>query len=64
MAERAAPVFSRMPEGCHIDRDTLASIARAGFTIEECHRFMHADAALEPAIPHVIGTARIEALTG
>ena len=53
-----------MPEGCHIDRDTLASIARAGFTIEECHRFMHADAALEPAIPHVIGTARIEALTG
>ena len=51
----AAPVYSRMPDGCHIARDTLASIARAGFTVEECHRFMHADGALEPAIPHVIG---------
>jgi ubiquinone/menaquinone biosynthesis C-methylase UbiE len=54
----AAPVYSRIPDGCHIDRDTLASIARAGFAIEECDRFMHADGALEPAIPHVIGTAR------
>jgi hypothetical protein len=47
-----------MPDGCHVDRDTVASIARAGFAIEECDRFMHADGALEPAIPHVIGTAR------
>ena len=54
----AAPVYSRIPEGCHIDRDTLASIARSGFTIEEYDRFMYADGALEPAIPHVIGTAR------
>jgi ubiquinone/menaquinone biosynthesis C-methylase UbiE len=54
----AAPVYARMPDGCHIDRDTVASIARAGFAIEECDRFMHADGALEPAIPHVIGTAR------
>ena len=54
----AAPVYSRMPDGCHIDRDTVASIASAGFAIEECDRFMHADGALEPAIPHVIGTAR------
>ncbi len=54
----AAPVYARMPDGCHLDRDTIASIARAGFAIEECDRFMHADGALEPAIPHVIGTAR------
>ncbi|MBA3529960.1 MAG: hypothetical protein H0T91_11765 [Propionibacteriaceae bacterium] len=54
----AAPVYSRMPDGCHVDRDTLASIASAGFAIEECDRFMHADGELEPAIPHVIGTAR------
>ena len=53
-----APAYSRMPDGCHIDRDTVASIARAGFAIEKCDRFMHADGALEPAIPHVIGTAR------
>jgi ubiquinone/menaquinone biosynthesis C-methylase UbiE len=54
----AAPVYSRLPDGCHINRDTLASIARAGFTIEACDLFMQADGALEPAIPHVFGTAR------
>jgi ubiquinone/menaquinone biosynthesis C-methylase UbiE len=54
----AAPVYSRMPDGCHVDRDTVASIASAGFAIEACERFMHADGALEPAIPHIIGTAR------
>ena len=54
----AAPLYSRFPDGCRIDRDTVASITRAGFTIEGCDRFMHADGALEPAIPHVIGTAR------
>jgi ubiquinone/menaquinone biosynthesis C-methylase UbiE len=57
----AAPVYSRIPDGCHIDRDTVAKIARAGFAIEACERFMHADGALEPAIPHVIGRARTDA---
>lgn len=58
LAQRlAAPVYSRLPDGCHIDRDTVASIARAGFSIEECHRFRHRDGALEPSIPHVLGTA-------
>jgi hypothetical protein len=55
----AAPLYSRMPDGCHIDRDTLASITRDGFAIERCEHFMHADGALEPAIPHVLGTARM-----
>jgi SAM-dependent methyltransferase len=54
----AAPLCSRMPDGCHIDRDTLASIPRAGFAIEQCEHFMHADGALEPAISHVLGTAQ------
>jgi ubiquinone/menaquinone biosynthesis C-methylase UbiE len=54
----AAPVYARLPDGCRIDRDTLAGIARAGFSIEACDRFMQADGALEPAIPHVFGTAR------
>ncbi len=55
----AAPVYARVPDGCHIARDTLASIERAGFVVEECQRFMHADGPLEPAIPHVLGTARL-----
>jgi ubiquinone/menaquinone biosynthesis C-methylase UbiE len=53
-----APAYARVPGGCHIARDTVASIASAGLAIEDCDRFMHADGALEPAIPHVIGTAR------
>ena len=53
----AAPVYRHLPGGCHIDRDTIASIAGAGLAIEECHRLMHADGALESAIPHVIGSA-------
>lgn len=53
-----------MPNGCHVDRGTVADIARAGFIIEECDRFAHADGALEPAIPHVIGTARRTAAGG
>ena len=55
----AAPVYARTSDGCHIARDTLAAIVDTGFTIEECRRFMHADGRLEPAIPHVIGTARL-----
>jgi ubiquinone/menaquinone biosynthesis C-methylase UbiE len=57
----AAPVYARLPGGCHIDRDTVASIARAGFAIETCDRFMHADGPLEPPIPHVLGVARTTA---
>jgi ubiquinone/menaquinone biosynthesis C-methylase UbiE len=53
----ATPVYSLLPDGCHIDRDTLADITRAGFTIEHCEHFMHADRSLGPAIPHVLGTA-------
>jgi ubiquinone/menaquinone biosynthesis C-methylase UbiE len=55
------PAYSRMPDGCHVARDALASIERAGFAIERCDRFMHRDGALEPAIPHVTGAARAAA---
>jgi ubiquinone/menaquinone biosynthesis C-methylase UbiE len=54
----AAPVYARVSDGCRIDRDVVASVTRAGFAIEHCERFMHADGALEPAIPHVMGSAR------
>ena len=54
----AAPVYARMPDGCHIDRDTVESLEGAGFAIEECERFMCQDGTFEPAIPNVIGRAR------
>jgi ubiquinone/menaquinone biosynthesis C-methylase UbiE len=55
----AAPFYARLPDGCHIARDTLASLARAGFSIETCDRFMRAGGSFEPPIPHVLGAARL-----
>ncbi len=53
-----APVYARLPGGCRIDRDTETTIAEAGFAIERCERFLHADGRIEPAIPHIFGSAR------
>jgi hypothetical protein len=38
-------------------RRVLRPLGELRFLIEHCDRFMHADGALEPAIPHVIGKA-------
>jgi len=44
--------------GCHPNRDTVDSIAQAGFEIERCERFPFRPSALmAPVAPHVIGTA-------
>jgi ubiquinone/menaquinone biosynthesis C-methylase UbiE len=53
----AAPLYARLPEGCHIARDTLASIKDAGFSIESCECFRRSDGSFEPPLPHVLGTA-------
>ncbi|HEU4564207.1 MAG TPA: methyltransferase domain-containing protein [Gemmatimonadaceae bacterium] len=34
MQERLTPVWRRLAGGCHLDRDTVAEVARAGFTVE------------------------------
>jgi SAM-dependent methyltransferase len=44
--------------GCHPARDTGAAIEAAGFTIERCERFGFRASALEPSVPHILGTAR------
>ena len=44
--------------GCHAARNTTAAIERAGFEIESVDRLMFVAARLQPAVPHVIGTAR------
>jgi ubiquinone/menaquinone biosynthesis C-methylase UbiE len=47
--------------GCHLDRDTPAAIAAAGFTVERLRRFKYAPAPfLQFVAPHVIGTARLD----
>jgi ubiquinone/menaquinone biosynthesis C-methylase UbiE len=45
--------------GCHPARDTVEAITQAGFDIEELERFDFAAQRFEPAIPHVLGKARV-----
>jgi SAM-dependent methyltransferase len=44
--------------GCHPARETGAAIEAAGFTIERCERFGFRASALEPSVPHILGTAQ------
>ena len=54
-----APVWPHFGGGCHIDRDTPAAIAAAGFEIERVRGFPYRPCALLCAVePHVLGTAR------
>lgn len=52
-------IWPSIAGGCHPARDTLAAIRQAGFEIQSCRRIMFAGSRLEPAIPFVIGTARM-----
>jgi ubiquinone/menaquinone biosynthesis C-methylase UbiE len=51
-------IWPRIAGGCHPARDTGAAIERAGFAIESSDRIMFAASRFEPAIPHILGTAR------
>jgi SAM-dependent methyltransferase len=56
------PVWSRMMGGCHTDRDTLAAISVAGFTVERCRGFGFPPAARAyPVAPRILGIARAPA---
>ena len=51
-------VWPRLMGGCHVQRQTRAAISRA-FTIEACRGFRFPpSAALSPAGPRILGTAR------
>jgi ubiquinone/menaquinone biosynthesis C-methylase UbiE len=51
-------VWPRLMGGCHVQRQTRAAIGRA-FTIEACRGFRFPpSAALSPAAPRILGTAR------
>jgi ubiquinone/menaquinone biosynthesis C-methylase UbiE len=53
---RIQPLWGRLAGGCHLDRDTTAAIAAAGFEIDSLERFDVPGAG--PAKPHVLGVAR------
>ncbi|HWB82671.1 MAG TPA: class I SAM-dependent methyltransferase [Bryobacteraceae bacterium] len=48
------PLWSRMGDGCHPDRETRAALERAGFASVEIEEF---DAPIPVVRPHIAGTA-------
>jgi SAM-dependent methyltransferase len=57
-------VWPLISGGCHASRDTAATIERAGFTIDRCRRFDFRQAPPLPAVPHILGTARVPPVAG
>jgi len=53
-----ATFWPRVAGGCHLTRDTLSAIERAGFAIQSSRRFGFSPGPPVPAIPHVLGIAR------
>ncbi|MDQ6816984.1 MAG: methyltransferase domain-containing protein [Actinomycetota bacterium] len=51
-------IWPRVGRGCHLSRDTAASIERAGFTIESRDRFVFTPGGLIPPLPYILGSAR------
>ena len=52
-------VWPRLMGGCHPNRDTLAAIERAGYTIETYRGFeLPSGARLSPVSPRLVGVAR------
>ena len=51
-----ATIWPHLAGGCHVGRDTVTAIRRAGFRIERLDRFRFPDART-PSSFHVLGTA-------
>jgi ubiquinone/menaquinone biosynthesis C-methylase UbiE len=52
-----ATLYPPLAGGCHLARDTIAAIERAGFRIERCRRFGFGPSAITQ-VAHVVGIAR------
>jgi ubiquinone/menaquinone biosynthesis C-methylase UbiE len=57
--ERAldATIYPHLSGGCHLARDTLAAVERAGFEIRSSRRFPFGPSALGPQVAHILGAA-------
>jgi ubiquinone/menaquinone biosynthesis C-methylase UbiE len=54
-------VWTHVAGGCHLTRDTVAEIERAGFEIESCRRFTFSPMPGPVGLPHILGRARLPA---
>lgn len=57
MEDALTPLWRRLGGGCHPNRDTVAAIAAADFTVDHVDRFAFSYSPLVPRVSHVIGTA-------
>lgn len=53
-----ATFWPHVAGGCHLARDTMATIEHAGFQIEASERFPFSPAPFLPPDPHILGAAR------
>ena len=51
------PLWGRFMGGCHLNRDTLAAITAAGFSVRDNQRFGFAVGRFNPPLAHILGTA-------
>lgn len=58
LEDLVTPVYTRFAGGCRPNRDTVAAVAAAGFTVESCERFGFSGSPLVPGMAHVLGRAR------
>jgi ubiquinone/menaquinone biosynthesis C-methylase UbiE len=58
------PLWSRVAGGCHLNRDTAATLAAAGFTITEVERIYYAPLKFSPPQAHILGRAGLRAGKG
>jgi hypothetical protein len=54
-----ATIYPPLAGGCHCAHDTGAAIRQAGFTTEREERIVFKPSPVMPAIPHILGAARI-----
>lgn len=54
-----ATVWPHVAGGCHMSRNTLATLERGGFSVESVDRFPFSPSPIVPRTPHLIGTARV-----
>jgi ubiquinone/menaquinone biosynthesis C-methylase UbiE len=57
LEDAVTPLWCRLAAGCHPNRDTLAAISAAGFTVLEVDRFTFSPEPLIPPASHVLGRA-------
>jgi hypothetical protein len=61
LEDAITPLWSRVGGGCHLNRDTAASIRSAGFQIDQLDRIVYAPLQFFPPHAHILGRAHKDA---